>query len=194
LVGTYHRTRGVQRWGKTCSLGTSSAADRDLHGMDTARRPVSETEDNRRLQHHLAVPAFHRAVGGQGKRAWLCAHLGAWRCSRQGKVSAQHLQISGTKAEHTEKAQRRWPVVRRRCGARGSDGAALQRDGAKPLVGEVVAFLGGSSTRPAAPALVSLFKRRWEFLLGVAQHPMASASAWRRTTGPLVRVWCTHRA
>jgi hypothetical protein len=49
LVGTYHRTRGVQRWGKTCSLGTSSAADRDLHGMDTTRRPVSETEDNRRL-------------------------------------------------------------------------------------------------------------------------------------------------
>jgi hypothetical protein len=39
----------VQRWGKTCSLETSSAADRDLHGMDTARRPVSETEDNRRL-------------------------------------------------------------------------------------------------------------------------------------------------
>jgi hypothetical protein len=30
-------------------LGTWSAADRDLHGMDTARRPVSETEDKRRL-------------------------------------------------------------------------------------------------------------------------------------------------
>jgi hypothetical protein len=89
---------------------------------------------------------FTEQLVGKGKRAWLCAHLGAWRCSRQGKVSAQHLQISGTKAEHTEKAQRRWPVVWRRCGARGSDGAALQRDDAKPLVGEVVAFLGGSST------------------------------------------------
>jgi hypothetical protein len=45
-----------------------------------------------------------------------------------------------------------------------SDGVALDIDGAKPLVGEVVAFLGGSSMRPATPSLVSLFKRRWEFL------------------------------
>jgi hypothetical protein len=75
---------------------------------------------------------------------------------------------------------------------RGSDGAALQRDDAKPLDGEVVAFLGGSSTRPAAPALVPLFKRRWEFLLGAAQHPKALASAWRWMTDALFGVLCTH--
>jgi endonuclease YncB( thermonuclease family) len=46
---------------------------------------------------------FTKQLVGKGKRAWLCAHLGARRCSRQGKVSAQHLQISGTKAEHTRK-------------------------------------------------------------------------------------------
>jgi hypothetical protein len=43
LVGTYHRTRGVQRWGQAVQQ------DRDPHGMDTTRRPVSETEDSRQL-------------------------------------------------------------------------------------------------------------------------------------------------
>jgi hypothetical protein len=43
LVGTYHRTRGVQRWGQEVQR------DHDLHGMDMARKPVSETEDSHRL-------------------------------------------------------------------------------------------------------------------------------------------------
>jgi hypothetical protein len=43
---------------------------------------------------------FTEQLVGMGKSAWLCAQLGAWRCPRHGKVSAQHQQISGMKAEH----------------------------------------------------------------------------------------------
>jgi hypothetical protein len=80
--------------------------------MYTARRPASETEIDGGNSITSQFRHFTEQLVGKGKRAWLCAHLGAWRCSGKGKVSAQHLQISGTKAEHAVEAQRRWPVVR----------------------------------------------------------------------------------
>jgi hypothetical protein len=70
-----------------------------LQVTNTARRPASETEQGQQ-QHQLVLQAFHRADGGQGK-AWMSAHHGARRCSRQGRETAQNLQDSGTMAEHT---------------------------------------------------------------------------------------------
>jgi hypothetical protein len=69
--------------------------------MYTTRRLASETEidggdiNTSRFRH------ITEQLVGKGKKAWLCAYLGAWQCSRRGRASAQHLQDSGTKAEHT---------------------------------------------------------------------------------------------